>query len=150
MPPRRRRKLRLVIDTNVLVRGVRAFRQQPPEPLTPELRLILGWIEDEDSFEWLFSETILDEYREVLRRLRVPPSVVGRVVNLMRQGGTLVEIHEHGSFSPDADDDPFYHCALDGDGDFIVTDNTRDFPPPENRKRPKIITPVEAVKQIYK
>ncbi len=150
MPRRRRRKLRLVIDTNVVVRGVRAFRQQPPEPLTPELRLILGWVEDEELFEWLLSDTILDEYREVLRRLRVPPAVVGRVVNLLRQGGTLIEIHEQGSFSPDADDDPFYHCAMDGDGDLIVTDNTRDFPLPEDRKRPKIVTPAEATKQIFK
>lgn len=153
MPPRqrrRRRKLRLVIDTNVVVRGIRAFRQQPPDPTTPELRLLAGWVEDGNLFEWLFSDAILDEYREVLRRLRVPPATVGRVVNLLRQGGTLVETNDGGSFSPDTDDDVFYYCALDGDGDLIVTDNTRDFPPLEARKRPRIVKPIDALKHIFK
>lgn len=147
---RRRRKLRLVVDTNVVVRGIRAFRQQPPAPTTPELRLLSGWIEDEHLFEWLMSAEILDEYRDVLRRLRVPPAVVGRVVNLLRRVGTLVAVTTEARFSPDRDDDLFYHCVIDGDGDLIVTHNTRDFPAIPNRKRPRIITPGEAIESIFK
>jgi len=66
-----------------VIRGARAFRQRPPVPNTPELRLILGWIEDEELFDWLYSEPILDEYREVLRRLKVPRHAVGRFINLL-------------------------------------------------------------------
>jgi hypothetical protein len=33
-----------MIDTMVVIRGARAFRQQPPVPTTPELRLLLGWV----------------------------------------------------------------------------------------------------------
>ena len=59
--PRRRRlpRLRVVVDTSVLVRGIRAFRQQPPGPETPELTLLGGWAEEPDAFDWLYSEEIL-------------------------------------------------------------------------------------------
>jgi hypothetical protein len=49
-----------------VIRGARAFRQRPPEPQTPELRIMLGWIEDESLFDWLYTQPILDEYRTVL------------------------------------------------------------------------------------
>ena len=65
----RQRRLRWVIDTMVVIRGARAFRQQPPVPTTPELRLLLGWINGEAPFDWLLSLPILEEYRDVLRRL---------------------------------------------------------------------------------
>jgi hypothetical protein len=98
-------------------------------PTTPELRLLLGWIDDATQFDWLFSPPILEEYRAVLRRLKVPVHTVGRFLNLLRQAGIEVEARDLGSFSPDPDDDPFYHCAIAGHADAIVTDNVADFPP---------------------
>ena len=145
---RRRKRLRLVIDTMAVIRGARALRQKPPAPNTPELLLILSWIEDEGAFDWLFSETILEEYREVLRRLKVPRNAVGRFINLLREAGVPVEVKERGEYSPDPKDDPFYHCAIEGDGDYIVTDNTRDFPPVKGRKRPAVVSPAEAVRLL--
>ena len=139
---RRRARARLVIDTMVVIRGARAFRQQPPDPNSVELSLILAWLE-EDAFVWLYSAEILDEYTEVLRRLTVPRQAVGRFVNLLRAGGELVTPTERAEYSPDPQDDPFYHCALAGDADYIVTDNLRDFPPLANRKRPRIFMPNE-------
>ena len=38
----RRSRLRLVIDTMVVIRGARALRQKPAAPETPELRIILA------------------------------------------------------------------------------------------------------------
>jgi len=145
---RRRKRLRLVIDTMAAIRGARALRQKPPAPDTPELILILSWIEDERAFEWLFSETILEEYREVLRRLKVPRNAVGRFINLLREAGVLVEVKDRGEYSPDPKDDPFYHCAIDGNADYIVTDNARDFPPVKVRKKPLILSPPEAVRAL--
>jgi predicted nucleic acid-binding protein len=142
---RRRKRLRLVIDTMAVIRGARAFRQKPPVPDTPELILILSWVEDEHAFEWLFSEAILEEYREVLRRLRVPRNAAGRFINRLHEAGVLVEVRERGEYSPDPKDDPFYHCAIGGGADYIVTDNTRDFPPVKGRKKPVVLTPAEAV-----
>jgi predicted nucleic acid-binding protein len=144
----RRRRLRLVIDTMAVIRGARAFRQQPPAPTTAELRLMRGWIDNEVLFDWLYSQPILDEYRTILRRLNVPAHAAGRFVNLLRQGGMEVEVRDLGRFSPDPQDDPFYHCAIAGDAAYIVTDNVSDFPPLQHRKRPQIITPAEAVERL--
>lgn len=44
-------------------------------------------------------------------------------------------------------DGPFYHCAITGYADAIVTDNVADFPPAPGRKRPAILTPAAAVAQ---
>lgn len=145
----RRSRLRLVIDTMVLIRGARALRQKPPQPETPELRIILGWIEEE-LFDWLYTQPILDEYRAVLQRLKVPRSATGRFINLLGEAGTRVEAKGEGSFSPDPKDDPFYHCGIAGSADYIVTDNIRDFPPIKGRKRPRVISPSEAAEILFK
>jgi predicted nucleic acid-binding protein len=133
----------------VVIRGARALRQRPPESETPELRIILGWIEEE-LFDWLYSQPILVEYRAVLQRLRVPRSATGRFINLLSEAGIKIEVEEEGSFSPDPKDDPFYHCGIAGRADYIVTDNIRDFPPVKGRKRPRIVTPSEAAQILFK
>jgi predicted nucleic acid-binding protein len=142
---RRRRLGRVVVDTSVVIRAARAFRQQPPKPNTPELKLVLAWRDDPEVFTWLYTQEILTEYREILRCLKVPRDAAGRFINLLGQGGEEIIEPVAGEFSPDPKDDPFYHCALGGDADYIVTDNVRDFPPVPNRKRPRIIKPKEAV-----
>jgi len=91
----------------------------------------------------------LTEYREILRRLKVPRHAAGRFINLLGQAGEEVTDPVTGEFSPDPKDDPFYHCALGGDADYIITDNIRDFPPIPNRKRPRIITPTDAVELLW-
>jgi predicted nucleic acid-binding protein len=80
--------------------------------------------------------------------LRFQRHASGRFINLLRQVGTAVEVRNFGRFSPDPQDDPFYHCAIAGYADYIVTDNTADFPPPKGRKKPEIITPAEAVVKL--
>jgi predicted nucleic acid-binding protein len=142
----RRAKLRLVIDTMVVIRAARALRQKLPKPETPELQIILGWIEEDGLFEWQYSQAILDEYRAVLQRLKVPRSAIGRFINLLSEAGTRIEVKEQGTFSPDPKDDPFYHCGIAGRADYIVTDNVRDFPPIEGKKRPQIIPPTNAAR----
>ena len=145
---RHRRLGRVVVDTSVVIRAARAFRQQPPEPNTPELRLVLAWRDDPEVFTWLYTQEILTEYREILRRLKVPRNAAGRFINLLGQGGEEITEHATGEFSPDPKDDPFYHCDIGGDADYIITDNVRDFPPVRNRKRPRIITPASAVAKL--
>jgi predicted nucleic acid-binding protein len=146
---RRRRLGRVVVDTSVVIRAARAFRQQPLDPSTPELRLILVWRDDPEIFTWLYSQEILREYREILRRLKVPGYAAGRFINLLGQGGEEITEPVTGEFSPDPKDDPFYHCALGGDADYIITDNVRDFPPLLNRKHPRMITPADAVAILW-
>jgi predicted nucleic acid-binding protein len=146
---RHRRLGRVVVDTSVVIRAARAFRQQPPEPNTPELRLVLAWRDDPEVFTRLYSQEILTEYCEILRRLKVPRNAAGQFINLLAQGGEEITEPATGEFSPDPKDDPFYHCALGGDAGYIIADNVRDFPPVRNRKRPRIITPAGAVAKLW-
>jgi hypothetical protein len=89
---RRRQLGHVVIDTMVVIRAARAFRQQPPEPKTPELQLVLAWRDDPAVFTWLFNQEILAEYRALLRRLKVPRQAAGRFINLLGQGGETTRL----------------------------------------------------------
>lgn len=139
---------RVVVDTSVVVRAAKAFRQQPPVPNTSELKLVLAWRDGPAVFTWLYSQPILTEYREILQRLKVPRDATGRFINLLSEAGEEIPETVQGAFSPDPKDDPFYHCALGGDADYIITDNVRDFPPISGRKRPRIVTPQLAIARL--
>jgi predicted nucleic acid-binding protein len=106
---------------------------------------VLAWRDDPGVFTWLYNQEILAEYCEVLRPLKVPGHAAGRFINLLGQGGEEVTARVVGEFSPDPKDDSFYHCALAGNADYIITDNVRDFPQIPGRKRPRILTPTGAV-----
>jgi hypothetical protein len=73
----------------VLVAGVSAFRREPPQRSNKSARLIRAWV-DHRSFTWLVSKEILEEYRDVLRRVRVRRATVGRVLNLLAEAAELV------------------------------------------------------------
>jgi hypothetical protein len=46
--------------------------------------LLHRWAE-RSNFVWLVTEDILDEYKEILKRLRVRSSLMGMLVNLTRE-----------------------------------------------------------------
>lgn len=50
------------------------------------------------------------------------------------------EVHTHFEISPDPKDDPFCLCSEEGDADFIVTLNSKDFP--QERLKAKVMSPV--------
>lgn len=95
----------------------------------------------EDTFTWLVSAAVLDEYVEVLKRCRVRRSVIGTVVNLLREEAEFVVPRHSIEAQPDPDDAPFWECAEVGDADFIVTLNKRDFP--QGRLTARVIEPGE-------
>ncbi|HVH72472.1 MAG TPA: putative toxin-antitoxin system toxin component, PIN family [Candidatus Dormibacteraeota bacterium] len=128
MPRKAKKRKRLVVvDTSVLVAGISGFK----EAYTPERNLsadlLYKWAK-EQTFVWLVSEDILDEYKEVLRRLRVRSHLIGRVVNLIRERAEEIRVRSSVEISPDPKDDPFCLCAEQGKADFIVTLNLKDFP----------------------
>ncbi len=86
LPPRgRKRKPRGVVDTSVLVGGISGFRKPHVRGRNPSADLLYRWAE-KGNFVWLVTEDILDEYKEVLKRLGVRPSLIGTVINLIRGG----------------------------------------------------------------
>jgi predicted nucleic acid-binding protein len=133
-PPRRG-----VVDTSVLVAGIAGFKTDTPTT-NPSAEFLRTWIE-RDTFTWLISAAILDEYVEVLRRCGVRRSVVGRVVNLLREAAEMVAPSRSIEAQPDPDDAPFWECAEAGGADFIVTLNKTDFP--QARLTAKVIGPSE-------
>ena len=137
-PKSRKRKQRAVVDTNVVVAGISGFRDQYVAGRIPSADLLHRWA-DEEHFMWLYSEDILAEYKEVLKRLQVRSAAIGTLINFIREQGESVEIRSSAEISPDPKDDAFCICAEEGNADFIFTLNPRDFP--QSRLKAKVIQP---------
>jgi predicted nucleic acid-binding protein len=136
--PERARTPRGVVDTSVLVAGISGFRPRLPRRDNDSARLIRRWVERR-PFVWLVSDDILNEYRDVLRRLGVRRATVGRVLNLMAESAEFVPSGPAPGLSPDPGDEPFCASAESGRADFIVTLNPSDFP--QDRLSAKVIAP---------
>jgi putative PIN family toxin of toxin-antitoxin system len=137
-PKARKKKQRAVVDTNVVVAGISGFRDQyiPSRIRSADL---LHRLAEEEHFVWIYSEDILAEYKEVLKRLQVRPAAIGTLINFIRERGELVEIRSSTEISPDPKDDAFCICAEEGSADFIFTLNPKDFP--QSRLKAKVIQP---------
>jgi len=139
LPPKsRKRKRRVVVDTSVLVAGISGFREPFVAGRNPSADLLREWAE-QGNFVWLITEEILDEYKEVLKRLSVRPSLIGTVINLIRERAEAVKVRSSAEISPDPKDDAFCVCAESGDADLIVTLNPKDFP--EERIKATVVPP---------
>jgi putative PIN family toxin of toxin-antitoxin system len=139
LPPKsKKRRARGVVDTSVLVAGISGFRKPYVRGKNPSAALLHRWAEKSD-FVWLVTEDILDEYKEVLKRLGVRSNLIGRVINLVRERAEQVGVHASFEISPDPKDDPFCLCSEEGNADFIVTLNPNDFP--QERLRARVVAP---------
>lgn len=112
---------------SVLVAGISGFREPFVRGRNPSADVLQRWSE-KNHFVWLITEDILDEYKEVLRRLHVRSSLIGRVINLIRERAEEIKVRSSHQISPDPKDDPFCLCAEKGQAEFIVTLNPTDFP----------------------
>jgi len=83
-PKSKKRKQRAVVDTNVVVAGISGFRDQYVAGRIPSADLLHRWA-DEEHFVWLYSEDILAEYKEVLKRLHVRSAAIGALINFIRE-----------------------------------------------------------------
>lgn len=141
MPRRaKKRKFWAVIDTSVLVAGISGFREPFIAGRNPSADLLYKWA-DRNNFTWLVTEDILDEYKEILKRVRVRSSLIGIVINLIRERAGPVKMRHFSEISPDPKDDAFCFCAESGDADLIVTLNLKDFP--SDRLKSKVVLPIE-------
>lgn len=140
MPRKTKKKRRGVVDTSVLVAGVSGFKEQYVPGRVPSADVLREWAE-KGNFIWLITEEILDEYKEVLKRLKVRPALIGKIVNLVRERAEQVKQGSSPEISPDPKDDPFCLCVENGGADFIVTLNPADFP--QDRLKASVLTPTE-------
>jgi len=95
------------------------------------------------AFVWVVTEDILDEYKEVLKRLSVRSNLIGTVVNLIRERAEHIDVRVSFQISPDPKDDPFCLCSEQGSADFIVTLDAKDFP--QERLKAKVVSPAAIV-----
>jgi predicted nucleic acid-binding protein len=91
------------------------------------------------------SRLLLDEYKEVLNRLRVRAAHTGNLIASLRRGGVLVQPWYSVEISPDPADDIFFAAAIAGKAKAIITSNPKHFPPVNGIR---ILSPNDALKEI--
>ena len=123
--------------------GISGFRDPFVPGRNPSADVLRQWAKQND-FVWLVTEDILDEYKEVLKRLRVRPSLIGKAINLIRERAEVVKVRFSAKISPDPKDDAFCLCSESGDANLVVTLNPKDFP--EDRLKSKIVLPTELIR----
>jgi predicted nucleic acid-binding protein len=129
-----------VLDTSVVIAGISAFKSSSVAGRNPGADVLREWVEN-GRFVWLVTPEILEEYKEVAKRLNVRPSVAGRLVNLLREEAEEVTVRKSVEISPDLGDNCFCACAEEGRGDFLVTLNPKDFP--QEKLSAKVVSPAQ-------
>lgn len=96
----------------------------------------------------LFSQDILDEYNEVLRRKKFSfsESRISRLLMMLRQYGVEVVPTPTGEILADKDDVIFYEVVMEkrDDDAYLITGNIRHFP-----ERDFIVTPAEMLAILH-
>ena len=111
--------IRSVLDVNVLVSALIS-------PTGTPARILDAW--RDELFVVVTNEEILAEFQRVVaeprlsRRYGLTPSRVARLMRGLRQFAVITagEVEVHG-VAPDADDDKFLACAVEGGADYLVT-----------------------------
>ena len=88
----------------------------------------LGSGVENGKFVWLVTPELLEEYKEVTKRLNVRASVAGRLVNLLREEAEEVTVRRSVEIYSDPGDNCLCLRAEEGRADFLVTLNPKDFP----------------------
>ncbi len=111
--------MRVVVDTNVVVSAI--LRDRNPE------NAILHLVESPEC-EWLASDEILAEYREVMRRPRfgLSPEILARWDERFRKAIAVWPLKVPVDFPRDQKDAKFLACLLASNADFLLTGD-RDF-----------------------
>jgi uncharacterized protein len=136
--------LKVVIDTNVLVSALLKPGSVP--------ELVLSLILD-DQVLLCLSESIAEEYQEVLERekfKKLSRKKVRLLLSRVKSQAEWVEpkirldVARH-----DPEDNKFLECIQEAGADFLITGNTKHFPPKRFEKT-LIVTPAEFLAVIAK
>jgi putative PIN family toxin of toxin-antitoxin system len=111
--------MKVIVDTNVIVSA--ALRDKEPEA-------VVLFISQQPDVEWVVSQEILNEYREVLRRpkFKLPEATLEKWLALLESFTTLVTTSAEIEFPRDLKDAKFLSCAQASDADYFITGD-RDF-----------------------
>ena len=121
-----------VIDTNVLVSALLAKHENSATvKVVNHLTVkVVNHLFDGTVIP-VFSELILAEYGDVLRRKKFgfTPELVDTFLTELRNCGKLLQVTETGVILPDEKDVPFYEVVLESgtDDTYLVTGNIKHF-----------------------
>ena len=85
---------------------------------------------DRREVQMYFSEPVMAEYEEVLRRPRldIHPAKVTKALARIREAGLIVTPTVRVTAARDPDDNIFLECAQAAEAQYLVTGNLKDFP----------------------
>ena len=119
MKPSGQPELRVVLDTQVLLRGAVAKTD------SLSAKIYDAWLSD--RFSLLISDAILTEIQvvfqrpEVLDKLRFTPVEARAVIQLLKRRAHLITPHAQIRLCRDPADDKFLECAVTGAASYLVT-----------------------------
>ncbi len=111
--------MRIIVDTNVLISAVLKGRKP---------RAIIQLISDRYDMDWIVSQEILAEYREVLnrRKLKLTNEVRQEWLDKIETIPKLIEVNLIVDFQRDPKDAKFIALAMASEADFLITGD-KDF-----------------------
>lgn len=111
--------MKVIIDTNILVSAI--IRNNIPQQ-------IILWIISQPFIEWIASDEIVEEYKNVLQRkkFKLPSETIQNWFDLFDEELILVAPKTAVNFPRDMKDAKFLECALESHADIFVTGD-RDF-----------------------
>ncbi|MFY7805631.1 MAG: putative toxin-antitoxin system toxin component, PIN family [Limnoraphis robusta] len=111
--------MKIIVDTNILISAVLKGKNA---------RQVIEFIIDQPDFEWIVSQQILEEYREVINRpkFKIPNETRHQWLDKIDTIPQLVEVKVKIDFPRDAKDAKFLALALASQADFLITGD-RDF-----------------------
>ncbi len=111
--------MKVIVDTNILVSAVLKGRKP---------REIIQYISDHSDIDWLVSQKILAEYREVLNRkkLKLTDEVRQEWLDKIQITPKVIEVNVTVDFTRDPKDAKFIALARVSEADFLITGD-RDF-----------------------
>jgi len=111
--------MRIIFDTNVLVSAI--LRDRGPQRA-------IEWVLERPDIEWVASEEILSEYRDVLHRAKfgLSKSILEGWLTLLDETITKVAADAEIRFPRDRKDAAFLSCALRSGAHYLITGD-RDF-----------------------
>ncbi|MDO8752512.1 MAG: putative toxin-antitoxin system toxin component, PIN family [Anaerolineales bacterium] len=111
--------MKVVIDTNVVLSA--AWRDKKPEA-------VVLWIMVQDDWEWVVSDEILAEYRDVLRREKfsIAAEKLERWERIITKLTNRIDVDIDFEFPRDPNDAKFLACALAAKADYFITGD-KDF-----------------------
>lgn len=143
----KKKRLRVVLDTNVFVANYLSTNPKSPNVVTVRL-----W--RERKLQLITSGEIVVEYEEILNELDISENLVANFITSLHESGTVTHVNLGKRFteSRDPKDNPFLSTAAAGRAKFLVTNDADllDIPDVEKKKFGfRILTPKAFLKIYY-